>query len=116
EAHVDPARGAHELPGDVERVRGIAAGDGAPGVAFELVATADFQVALDGQKPASEPLWRGERVPQVLDRRVVAADRYGHDRWFTEVLTAVVSAKVRSINLRHRRPPGECRCLNIRGC
>ena len=42
------------LPGDRERRRRVAALDGAAGVALELVAPAEPQVAADGQEPVGQ--------------------------------------------------------------
>src|SRR5690606_6206250 len=47
EAHVDPARAAHDLPRHVERLGRIAARDRAAGVALELISAAELQIALD---------------------------------------------------------------------
>ncbi len=48
-------------------MRRIAFGDGATGIAFELVASAELQVAVDRQEPAPDARGGGDRVPEVLD-------------------------------------------------
>jgi hypothetical protein len=84
--NVDPARGAHHLPGQIECLRRLAARDGAAGVADELIAAADLQVALDRQEPAAKALGRGDRLPQILDGGVVRPDRDCNQRALAEVL------------------------------
>ena len=79
-ANVHPTDVAAELPGNGV-VRGRFTGrDRAAGVAFQLKAAAEFEVAGDGQKPVGDSLGVGCGIPQVLDRGCVAAgesDRMG---------------------------------------
>src|SRR5919112_509772 len=67
ETHLDPAHRAAVLPGGRVRVRLVAPGYGAAGVALELVVAALLEVAGDGQEPARDPLGAGHHIPQVVD-------------------------------------------------
>ena len=58
-------------PRHLQPVGPLARDDLAAGVALELVPAAQPVVAADRQEPAADPLWVRERVPDVLDRRVV---------------------------------------------
>jgi hypothetical protein len=58
EGHGHPAHVAVVLPGDGERPGRVARQHVAAGVALELVATADAQVARDRQEPAGDPARR----------------------------------------------------------
>src|SRR5262249_22028117 len=74
ERDVDPARLAGPAcPGQPEKARRLAADDLASGVALELIAAADAQVAGDWQEPARNAFRIGERVPKVVDAGVVGA-------------------------------------------
>ena len=101
EAKVHPARAARELPRQVERLGRIAARDGAARVALELIPTSELQVALDGEEPAGESLRRRDRVPQVVDRRVVDADRDADERRLAQVLAVLHATKLCSEHVSH---------------
>ena len=66
-------RRAAVLPGHLEPARSLAVDDLAAGVALQLIPAAEAVVAADREEPAADPLGRGQRVPDVLDRRVVGA-------------------------------------------
>ena len=67
--HGQPAGGTHELPGHREQPRWLAGLDLAAGVALDLIAPAQLEIAADGSEPARQPLGRGQGVPDVVDRR-----------------------------------------------
>src|SRR6478735_9035217 len=74
EGHVDPAHLAAVLPGERQRPRRLAPEHLTAGVALDLVATAERQVARDrATHPPRHALGAGERVPHLLDRRGVGA-------------------------------------------
>ena len=62
---VEPRDPTPELPGHREVSRGVAGGDLAAGVAFELVAAAELQVALDRREPAGDAVTARDGVPHV---------------------------------------------------
>src|SRR5262249_13929431 len=101
EADVDPARRAAELPGQIERLGRIAAGDGPAGVALELIPATELQVTLDRDKPAGQALRGRERIPQILDRGVVGPGRDRHERGLTEVLPVLHPAELGAKHVRH---------------
>src|SRR5262245_58726543 len=105
EAQAHPARAAHDLPRQIQGFRAVAARDHAAGVALQLIPTSELQVALDGEKPAGQPLRRRDGVPQVLDRGVVGADRHRDERWLAQVLAVLHPAKLNSEYLSHVPPP-----------
>src|SRR5262245_61951705 len=105
ETHRHPARAAHDFPRQIERLRALAAGDHAAGVAFQLKPTSKLQIALDGKKPAGQPLWRRDGVPQVIDRGVVGADRNRDERRLAQVIAVLHPAKLNSEYLSHVKPP-----------
>lgn len=65
--------GVAEPPGQLQSVRGLTCGDGAPGVALELKAPAGSQVAAQREKPAADALGVGAGVPDIADRRMKRA-------------------------------------------
>jgi hypothetical protein len=78
---VHPAHRTTELPGEGQVGGRVAGGHLARGVALELVAAAQPQVTLDGEEPAGDALAVGDRVPHVVDGRVVGAlDHHGASR------------------------------------
>jgi hypothetical protein len=101
EADMDPAGRAAELPRHIERLGRIAAGDGPAGVALELIPAAELEIALDGEKPASQTLRGRERIPQILDRRVVGPGRDRHERGLAEVLAILDPAELGAKSVRH---------------
>jgi hypothetical protein len=68
QADLDPGDLAGVLPGQGEVLRRIAGGDRAPGIALELVAPAQLELATDGEEPARDPLGAGQGVLQVVGR------------------------------------------------
>ena len=70
---VDPGDVAAVLPGDRQRGAAVAGGDLTAGVALELVAPAEAQVAADRQEPPRDALRGGDRVPEIVDRGLVGA-------------------------------------------
>ena len=54
-------------------MRPVAFEDLAAGVALQLVSATQPVVAADRQEPAADPLGRRQRLPDVLDRRVVGS-------------------------------------------
>src|SRR4029078_5706159 len=65
ERDLEPGDPAAELPGDRELARRDASLDLAAGVAFQLIATAEAQLARDRQEPARAPLRAGAGLPEV---------------------------------------------------
>ncbi len=65
--------GVHVDPGDQQPVRSLTGADLATRVAFELVAPAEPELPADGQEPAADALRIRQRIPDVVDRRVVGA-------------------------------------------
>src|SRR4029453_7819183 len=64
-------------PGHREQAWRLAAQDLAAGVALEAEPPADAEVAGDREEPAVDPVRVGAGLPDVLDRRVVAAPQHG---------------------------------------
>ena len=93
EPHGHPAQGLHVLPGQIDRLGRVAPGDGAARVALDLVPTSEPQLALDGTEPPGDSLRCRDGLPQVLHRRVVAADRDDHERRLAQMLAALHSTK-----------------------
>src|SRR5262249_16658583 len=69
--------------------RRFARGDRASGVALELVTPAEFQIAGNRQEPARNKLGAGDRIPDILDPRVVGARRKCHARHLPVDLAAL---------------------------
>ena len=92
QAYVHPAGLPAEFPCDAERFRRLALCDGAPRVAFELIASAWFQIAGYRQKPARNALGVGERVPQIVGSRVVGTLRDDHFGGLAFVFTIIDDA------------------------
>jgi len=88
ETHSDPRGLAAVFPRHREMARRLARPDLAAGVALELVAAAEAQVARDREEPAREALGIGESVPQVVDAGVVGARGDEHARRAALVLAA----------------------------
>src|SRR5262245_54339977 len=73
---VHPRGVAAVLPRDLVMPRRLALEDLAAGVALDLVAAAEAQLAGDRREPARQALGVGDAVPQILLRRLVGARRY----------------------------------------
>ncbi len=70
---LDPAHPAAEFPCQCKAARRFARRHGAAGIALDLVAPAELEVALDRREPARNAFLRRDRVPQVVDvGRIVA--------------------------------------------
>jgi hypothetical protein len=72
-----------------------------PGVALQLISPSKLQLALDGHEPPGEPLRRRDRVPQVVDGRIVSADRHRNERGLAQVLAVFYAAKLCSEQVAH---------------
>src|SRR5215207_8692146 len=72
EVHLDPTGVFPVLPGQRQVTGRLTGGDLPAGISLQLVAAAQAQVARDRQEPAGNALDARQRVPQILDRRVVA--------------------------------------------
>src|SRR5688572_27584271 len=105
EAQRDPARRAAELPRQVERIGPLAARDGAASVALELVATAQLQIAFDGEKPADQARGRRDRVPEIVDRRGIGAGGDDDERGLAQVLAVFHPTGFGAEHVLHVRPP-----------
>ena len=69
--HFDPADVVAALPGRAERLRRVAAQNGAVGVALESVISTEPEVAGDREEPSRNPLDVGTRVPEVFGVGVI---------------------------------------------
>jgi hypothetical protein len=79
EPDLDPAHLSAELPRGGEPVRWVTALHGASGVALQLVAPAEAQLAGHGQVPPREAIEAGAAVPYVVDARLTRLERaYAH--------------------------------------
>ena len=66
EGHDDPTHVTSELPGRGEGPGRVAGRDLAAGVAFDLVAPAELQVAADGSEPALDAVGLGQGGPDLV--------------------------------------------------
>src|SRR5262249_58278112 len=73
-----PAHLTAERPGDRQMARRLAARNLAAGIALQLIAAAEPQLARDRQEPARDAFGVGDGVPHVRGRGVVAAARDDH--------------------------------------
>src|SRR5690606_2263599 len=64
---LDPADPAAEFPGQREALGRLARGDGAAGIALDLIFSAEAEVAFNRREPARDARLVGDRVPQIVD-------------------------------------------------
>src|SRR3546814_16588073 len=64
---LDPTDPAAEFPGQREALGRLARGDGAAGIALDLIFSAEGEVAFDRREPARDARLVGDRVPEIVD-------------------------------------------------
>src|SRR3546814_12247517 len=63
---LDPTDPAAEFPGQREALGRLARGDGAAGIALDLIFSAEGEVAFDRREPARDARLVGDRVPVIV--------------------------------------------------
>src|SRR5215510_920229 len=96
---VDPARPAAEFPGRCKMTWRRARRDGAACISLQLVPSAQPEVSLDRQKPSRDAFLAGQRVPQVIDTRVVKPGQRHRAGWFSVLLKIAHRARDKSQRL-----------------
>src|SRR5262245_33923923 len=94
--YIQPTDPTSVLPSNVKRSGWIACGDGAAGIALQLVTSTGPQIAGNGHEPARDPVGIGNRIPDIIDGRIVGTRRHEHTRRTALVITGVEFARNRA--------------------